>query len=53
MDLQPLFPEPILEQRSLDPGYSGHASDVRLVRTWTPLSPPGWSVWVANTAPRN
>lgn len=33
MDLQPLFSEPILEQRPLDPGYSNHASDVWLVRT--------------------
>ena len=33
MDLQPLFSEPILEQAYLDPGYSGHASDVWRVRT--------------------
>lgn len=33
MDLQPLFPDKILEQVALDPGYSGHASDVWLVRT--------------------
>ena len=32
-DLQALFDEPILEQTYLDPGYSGHASDVWLVRT--------------------
>jgi hypothetical protein len=31
--LQPMFKEPILEQIYLDPGYSGHASDVWLVRT--------------------
>ncbi len=33
MNLQPLFDEPILEQLYLDPGYSGHANDVWLVRT--------------------
>lgn len=33
MSLQSLFPELILEQKALDPGYSGHASDVWLVRT--------------------
>ncbi len=33
MDLQPLFSEPILERRYLDPGYPDHASDVWLVRT--------------------
>jgi Phosphotransferase enzyme family len=33
IDLQTLFDEPILEQTYLDPGYSGHASDVWLVRT--------------------
>ncbi len=33
MDLQPLFDEPILAQEYLDPGYSGHASDVWRVRT--------------------
>ena len=33
IDLQRLFDEPILEQTYLDPGYSGHASDVWLVRT--------------------
>jgi aminoglycoside phosphotransferase (APT) family kinase protein len=32
-DLQALFDEPILEQTYFDPGYSGHASDVWLVRT--------------------
>jgi Phosphotransferase enzyme family len=32
-NLQALFDEPILEQVYLDPGYSGHASDVWLVRT--------------------
>jgi hypothetical protein len=32
-NLQALFDEPILEQIYLDPGYSGHASDVWLVRT--------------------
>jgi fructosamine-3-kinase len=32
-DLQGLFDEPILEQTYFDPGYSGHASDVWLVRT--------------------
>ena len=32
-DLQALFDEPILEQSYFDPGYSGHASDVWLVRT--------------------
>lgn len=31
--LQPLFADPILEQKNLDPGYSGHASDLWLVRT--------------------
>jgi fructosamine-3-kinase len=34
-NLQPLFVEPILEQTYLDPGYSGHASDVWLVKTAT------------------
>ena len=33
MNLQSLFEEPILEQTYLDPGYSGHASDVWRVRT--------------------
>lgn len=33
MNLQPLFTEPIVEQRPLDPGYADHASDVWLVRT--------------------
>src|SRR3712207_2545788 len=33
MNLQPLFDAPILEQIYLDPGYSGHANDVWLVRT--------------------
>lgn len=33
--LQALFPDPIEEQKNLDPGYSGHASDVWLVRTAT------------------
>jgi hypothetical protein len=33
MNLQPLFADPILEQVYLDPGYSGHASDVWRVRT--------------------
>jgi phosphotransferase family enzyme len=32
-NLQTLFDEPILEQIYFDPGYSGHASDVCLVRT--------------------
>jgi aminoglycoside phosphotransferase len=32
-DLQALFDEPILERTYFDPGYSGHASDVWLVRT--------------------
>ena len=31
--LQSLFADRILEQKNLDPGYSGHASDVWLVRT--------------------
>ncbi|PYI53186.1 aminoglycoside phosphotransferase [Paenibacillus flagellatus] len=31
--LQPLFPDPIERIASLDPGYSGHASDVWLVKT--------------------
>jgi hypothetical protein len=35
MDLQPLFDARIREQTYLDPGYSGHASDVWLVRTAT------------------
>lgn len=35
MTLQSLFTEPIVEQRALDPGNSGHASDVWLVRTRT------------------
>ena len=33
--LQPLFPAPIREATSLDPGYVSHASDVWLVRTDT------------------
>jgi Ser/Thr protein kinase RdoA (MazF antagonist) len=33
MNLQGLFDQPILEQMSLDPGYSGHANDVWRVRT--------------------
>lgn len=32
-DLQLLFNEPILEKSILDPGYSGHASDVWFVKT--------------------
>jgi fructosamine-3-kinase len=33
MDLQSLFSAPIVEQTYLDPGYSGHASDVWRVQT--------------------
>ena len=33
INLQPLFDEPILEQKPFDPGYSGHASHVIYVRT--------------------
>jgi hypothetical protein len=33
MDLQVLFDEPIVRTTYLDPGYSGHASDVWLVET--------------------
>lgn len=35
MNLQPLFPDQILQQLYLEPGYSGHASDVWLVTTAT------------------
>jgi aminoglycoside phosphotransferase (APT) family kinase protein len=33
VNLQPLFPEPILEQEYLEPGYSGHSNDVWRVKT--------------------
>ena len=53
-DLQALFDEPILEQTYFDAGYSGHASDVWLVRTaggsavarairWSELGGSFWS----------
>jgi hypothetical protein len=35
MDLQPLFPEPIIEQIAYPPAYTDHTNEVWRVRTAT------------------